>query len=152
MRSITRCISDCMCWISSYITARWSALTYSNWCNNSHILMYSICNCSRNSNTANVFSWNATATVESVMYRNTTRRSIGIFTCATAVICPLDLAQHHTPALGRIDPLVSRVCDQQSCESNAHNNGMIYVPSWPVCSSSACGYLTVKRHGVQTWV
>ena len=75
-RSITRCISDRMCWISSYTTARWSGVTYSNWCSNSHMLMYSICNCSFSSNTANVFSWKAVATVVSIMYMTNTLRSI----------------------------------------------------------------------------
>ena len=75
-RSIMRCISERMCWISSYTTARWCGFTYSNWWSNSHILMYSICNCSFNSNTTNVFSWNATATVVSIMYMNNTLLSI----------------------------------------------------------------------------
>ena len=99
--------------------------------------MYSICNCSRNSNTANVFSWNATATVESVMYMNNTRKNIRIFTCAIAVICPLDLRAHRTPALGRIRPLAGRVCDQPLCDSNAHNNGTTYALLWPEYSSTA---------------
>jgi len=77
--SIVCCICCCMCSISSYTTERWSGFTYSNCSSNSHILMYSICNCSFNSNTANVLECRAYATVVSVMYMNNTRISIRLF-------------------------------------------------------------------------
>ena len=74
--SIVCCICCCMCWISSYTTGLWSGLTYSNCNSNSHMLMYSICNCSFNSNTANVFSCKATAVVSMTAYRMMVRQSI----------------------------------------------------------------------------
>ncbi len=43
------------------------------------MFMYSICNCSRSSNTANVFKWNACATVVSMQYVINTRMSIRLF-------------------------------------------------------------------------
>ena len=57
--STMRSISSLICCISSYTIARWCGSTYSNCWNNSHKFIMRICSSSFNSNTANVFSWNA---------------------------------------------------------------------------------------------
>ena len=78
-RSIMRCISDLMCCISSYTTARWCGSTYSNCWNNSHKFIMRICRSSFNSKTAKVFSWKATAEVSMTAYSMTVRTSIQLF-------------------------------------------------------------------------
>ena len=78
-RSIVWIICCFICSISAYTMSLWSEFTYSNWCSNSHMFMYSICNCSRNSKTANVFSWKATAQVSMTAYSRIVRQSILLF-------------------------------------------------------------------------
>ena len=109
---ITRWISDCMCPISVYTTRRCSWVTYSNWCSNSHMFMYSICNSSRSSNTAKVLRWNATAHTVMATYRMTARVNIRLFTCATAGWDPPDRHPRHRPAPDHTHSPEHRVCDQ----------------------------------------
>ena len=104
------------------------------------MLRYRICNCSCNSNTANVLSCRPEAHTVMAMYMMRARTNMQLFTCATAVIDPPDLAQHHTPAQSRIAVPRCRVCDPPRQVPTARSNGICGGLSRPECSST-CRYL-----------
>src|SRR6056300_105178 len=127
-----RCISDLMCWISSYTIARWCGSTYSSWCSSSQRLICSHCNCSLRSNTAKVLSWKPKAHTDISTYSmKAVRKSILLFKGRGLSVYPFPLHSraHHTPVLDHSVRTGSHVVCQQIPDPTARSNDALECPS-----------------------
>ena len=103
------------------------------------MLMYSICNCSRNSKTANVLSWKATTDTIIVQYKMKVRQSIHVF--KSRALDPLLSVLHHKLDICRSAVLGDHAVSQQILSPTAHMHDVLYGPFDTSRSSTSCRLL-----------